>query len=157
VAELAGDGVVPNTALFTATPSSAVVVGAGCGSPPLQLTARPAAPPVVGGAARATIANAPTATCLVAAGFHILQVGPFNLPLALDPFGMPGCVLRHSADVADLPTTPAGSGFEYALPIPNQPTRLGLTLRLQAYANAPGYNAAQTIVSNRLDWRIGDV
>ncbi len=154
---LAGDGITPSTALLTATPSSAVVVGAGCGSPPLQLTALPAAPPVVGGTARATIANAPTAICLVAAGFHILQVGPFNLPLALDPFGMPGCVLRHSADVAALPTTAVGSGFEYALPIPNQLTLLGLTMRLQAYAHAPGYNAAQTIVSNRLDWRIGDV
>lgn len=157
VLALAGDGVVPNTALLTATPSSATVVGAGCGSPPLQLAPQAAAPPIVGATARATIANAPTAICVVAAGFNVLQAGPFNLPLALDAFGMPGCVLRHSADVADLPTTPVGGGFEYALPIPNQLTLLGLIVRLQAYAHAPGYNAAQTIVSNRLDWRIGDV
>ena len=87
----------------------------------------------------------------------LTATGSLRLPLALDPFGMPGCVLRHSADVAALPTTAVGSGFEYALPIPNQLTLLGLTMRLQAYAHAPGYNAAQTIVSNRLDWRIGDV
>jgi hypothetical protein len=154
---LAGDGITPNTALLTATPSSATVVGAGCGSPPLQLAPQPAAAPVVGATARATITNAPAAICVVAAGFNVLQAGPFNLPLALDPYGMPGCVLRHSADVDRLPTTAVGGGFEYALAIPNQLPLLGLVVRLQAYAFAPGVNAAQTIVSNRLDWRIGDV
>lgn len=157
VLALAGDGLAPNTALLTATPSSATVVGSGCGSPPLQLAPQPAAAPIVGATARATIANAPTAICVVAAGFNVLQAGPFNLPLALDPFGMPGCVLRHSAEIGQLPTTAVGGGFEYALAIPNQLTLLGWIVRLQAYAFAPGVNAAQTIVSNRLDWRIGDV
>ena len=49
-----------------------------------------------------------------------------------------------------------GGGFEYALAIPNQLPLLGLVVRLQAYAFAPGVNAAETIVSNRLDWRVGD-
>lgn len=157
VVALAGDGSTPNTSLLTATPSSATVVGSGCGSPPLSLTPQPIAPPVVGATARATIANAPTAACLVAAGFNTFRVGAYLLPLALDPFGMPGCVLRHSMDAVDLPTAAVGSGFEYALQLPNQLSLLGVTVRLQAYALAPGVNPAQTIVSNRLDWRIGDV
>ncbi len=59
--------------------------------------------------------------------------------------------------IVDLPTAAVGSGYEYALQLPNQLTLLGLTVRLQAYAFAPGVNPAQKIVSNRLDWRIGDV
>lgn len=157
VVALAGDGITPNTSLLTATPSSATVVGTGCGSPPLSLSPMPVAPPVVGATARAMIAHVPAAVCLVAAGFNTFQAGPYFLPLALDPFGMPGCVLRQSMDIVDLPTAAVGSGYEYALQLPNQLTLLGLTVRLQAYAFAPGVNPAQKIVSNRLDWRIGDV
>ena len=66
-------------------------------------------------------------------------------------------MLRHAAEIDRLPTSAAGGRVEYALAIPNQLPLLGLVIRLQAYAFAPGVNAAQTIVSNRLDWRIGDV
>lgn len=80
-----------------------------------------------------------------------------RLPPARDPVGMPLCLLRHLADVAGLPTAAVGSGTAHGLPIANSPTLLAQTICLQANAHAPGYSAAQTSVSNRIDWGIGDV
>jgi hypothetical protein len=41
------------------------------------------------------------------------------------------------------------------LPLPNWSGLIGLHLYLQGWANAPGVNAGNTIVSNGIDWLIG--
>lgn len=151
------NGGVSITTVLGGTPSTAVQVGAGCGSPPLQLNAMPNDGPVLGATGRARIVGSPTAVCAVTIGFTAAMFGPYGLPLPLDAFGMPGCVLRHAAEVPALPVAPVAGGLEFALPIPGQPDLLGRLLMLQAYAFAPGQNAAELVLSNRLDWRIGDV
>jgi hypothetical protein len=151
------NGGVPITTVLGGTPSTAVQVGAGCGSPPLQLNPMPNDGPVLGATGRARIVGSPTPVCAVTIGFTSAMFGPYGLPLPLDAFGMPGCVLRHAAEVPALPVAPVAGGLEFALAIPGQPDLLGRLLMLQAYAYAPGQNAAELIFSNRLDWRIGDV
>ena len=70
---------------------------------------------------------------------------------------MPGCSLLHSNDIFGFPVTQSVSGtFDFALPIPPNASMLNGHLYLQAYAGAPGYNAAQFIVSNGIDWLIGN-
>lgn len=150
-------GSTPATAVCVGTPHAATLVGAGCGNPPLQFTPQPNGAPILGATARALISNAPTPVFAVTAGFNTTTIGQFPLPLPLDGFGMTGCVLRHSADILGLPVSPVAGSLEFALPIPNQIALLGQFVRLQAYGYAPGQNLAEIIVSNRLDWRIGDV
>lgn len=150
-------GSTPATAVCVGTPHAASLVGAGCGNPPLQFTPQPNGAPILAATARALIRNAPTPVFAVTAGFNTATIGQFPLPLPLDGFGMTGCVLRHSADILGLPVSPVAGGLEFALPIPNQIALLGQFVRLQAYGYAPGQNLAEIIVSNRLDWRIGDV
>jgi len=84
--------------------------------------------------------------------------GPFSLPLTLAFIGMPGCNLHQSADVLGLPTSPlTPATLSYSLAIPNVSSLLGMHLYLQAYAYAPGVNPAQIIISNGIDWLIGNV
>jgi hypothetical protein len=69
---------------------------------------------------------------------------------------MPGCSLLHSAEVTGQPTTSTGSGTAtYAFAIPNNAALVGFHVYLQAWAWAPGANAANVIVSNGLDWQVG--
>lgn len=145
------------TVVLMGTPSGSSLVGLGCGSPPLQLAPQGAGAPILGATARATLLNAPTPLFAVTAGFDTLAIGQFPLPLPLDGFGMTGCVLRHSADILGLSVTPTGGSLEFALPIPNQSSLLGQFVHLHAYGYAPGQNLAEIVVSNRLDWQIGDV
>ena len=43
------------------------------------------------------------------------------------------------------------------LAIPSAPNLLGLHVYIQAYALAPGANPLQIIISNGIDWVIGNV
>ncbi len=137
-------------------PTGATPFGAGCGSPTLGLTT--IAPPRSGTLAEAQITNTPTPFTFVALGWNrTVLSGIFPLPLDLTSFGMPGCTLLQSSDVAAEPTTPTGSGTStFRLQIPSLPALLGLTLYLQGWSNAPGANAGNTIVSNGVEWVIGN-
>ncbi|MEZ6036614.1 MAG: hypothetical protein R3F29_03985 [Planctomycetota bacterium] len=130
------------------------VYGAGCGTPPLQLVSDSTAPPQLGQVARAQVLNAPTPFAGMAIGEHRDFIGPFPLPLPLASLGMPGCDLWQSAEIVGLPVVATGSGMQFALPIPISPALVGLHLYLQAYALAPGANAASIIVSNGLEWGV---
>jgi len=71
---------------------------------------------------------------------------------------MPGCDLLQSADILGLGTSPlTPSTLSFSLAIPNLPTLLGFHLYLQAYAFAPGVNPLQIIISNGIDWLLGNV
>ncbi len=71
---------------------------------------------------------------------------------------MPGCDLQQSADVLGLGTSPlTPSTLSFSLAIPNVVSLLGVHVYLQAYAFAPGVNPLQIIVSNGIDWLLGNV
>lgn len=133
-------------------PSLASTFGNGCGNPPLTLSPVLASPPSLGTTARAALGNIPSIQAFVAVGASRTSFGTSTLPLALDPFGMPGCELLQS--MTWWQTLVPGGSF-YNLPLPSSSTLLGLRLYVQAWAIAPGANPANAIVSNGLEWVIG--
>jgi len=70
---------------------------------------------------------------------------------------MPGCHLLHSNEVT-LSATLSGlpGAWDFALSIPDDTGLLQSHVYLQAVAAAPGTNTAQLIVSNGVDWLIGN-
>jgi hypothetical protein len=133
---------------------TASTFGTGCGSPLLDLAA--AGRPIIGETAHATLTNVPSQVAFVALGWSRTTAGAFSLPLSLAFFGMPGCDLLQSAEVAADPANIMTTGIaDYALPIPNFAGLIGLVVHLQGWAVAPGMNAGNTIVSNGLTWGIG--
>ena len=136
--------------------STAATFGTGCGIPALDLSPIANAGPIINTTAQAAVNNVPSPFAFVALGGSRTAIGPFPLPLSLSGFGMPGCDLLQSFD-ASLPTAPTGPGTAtFSLPIPNLPNLMGLHLYLQGWAIAPGVNPASVIVSNGIDWGVGN-
>jgi len=142
--------------LLQPTTATSTQYGAGCGSPPLTMT--PQAPPILGGAGSAVISNAPFPLGGVSIGLSdTLLAGLPILPLSLTNLGMSGCELLHSNDVFGLPVTAGAPGtLDFSYPIPTDATLLGAHAYLQAYCFAPAANPLQIIVSNGIDWTIGN-
>jgi hypothetical protein len=142
---------------YVGFPGAAAVFGSGCGNPPLMLSPVAASRPVINATGQALLTNVPSAVAFVAIGLSTTSLGAFPLPLALAGFGVPGCALLHSAEVAAQPVTFTGPGAAvFALQLPNQPGLIGLCIYLQAWAFAPSANPGHTVVSNGLEWMIGD-
>ena len=134
--------------------------GSGCGSPVLDLASVSGAGPITGTTAQVSLTNVPTppSIAFVALGWSKTITGTFPLPLPLDSFGMPGCVLLQSSDAAAEPTTITGPGTAtFSLPLPNWGSLIGVPLYLQGWAPAPGANPAGVIVSNGIEWFIGNI
>jgi len=130
--------------------------GSGCGSPALALSPIANARPVIGTTAQVSLTNIPAALAFVSAGWSNSMAGSLTLPFSLLPYGMPGCDLLQSAEAIALPVTSTGPGAAtFSLPLPNIPGLASLQLYLQGWANAPGVNPANLIVSNGVEWVIG--
>ena len=163
---LFGGGGLPQPSNFGDTwefsahyPSTARTFGIGCGSPRLELLPIHPSPPTVGTTARVLLSNIPTPqpVAFVALGWSNQTSGAFSLPLSLAGFGMPGCDLLQSADVAAEPVVGGVAGSAtFSAAVPLLPGLLGLELHLQGWAQAPAANAAGVIVSNAVTWRFGD-
>lgn len=99
----------------------------------------------------------PPGIALLAVGLSATALGSTPLPMSLSPFGLTGCnLLQDTAVALALPTDPAVAGTAQAhLPIPLLPWLAGYRLFAQAWAMAPGVNAAGLIVSDGLDFVIG--
>ena len=137
--------------------ATANAYGAGCGSPALGFVPDASGRPVLGQTGSATIVDAPTTFAAVAMGWSNLSFGPLPLPLPLDSIGMSGCSLLQSADILGLGTLPlSASTCSFSLAIPGVPSLIGMHLYLQAYAIAPGVNPLQIVISNGIDWVLGD-
>ena len=131
--------------------------GSGCGNPALDLAPILSARPTIGTTAQAALANIPSAVAFVALGWSRTAFGVSPLPLSLAGFGMPGCDLLQSAEAAAEPVTFTGTGSAtFSLPLPNMTGLVGAQLYLQGWALAPGVNAGNTIVSNGVEWGIGN-
>lgn len=137
--------------------ATAATFGAGCGTPPLSLSPDPAARPIMGQIARASLTDMPTPAAAVAMGFSKSTFGAYPLPVTLAGIGMPGCMLYQSSDIMGLAVSLLGGGSaEFSLAIPNQSSLLGGRLFLQAYAYAPGQNPLEVISSNALEWLLNN-
>jgi len=130
--------------------------GSGCGNPAMTMFPVASAPPAINATAQASLTNIPSTLAFVALGWSRAMVGPFALPFPLVGYGMPGCFMLQSAEAAAQPVAFTGPGTAtFSLPLPNWAGLVGLHLHLQGWANAPGANAAQAIVSNGIEWVIG--
>jgi hypothetical protein len=70
---------------------------------------------------------------------------------------MPGCDLLQSADAIAQPVSFTGPGTAtYSAVVPNATVLIGQHVCLQGLAVAPGANAAGLIVSNGIEWVVGD-
>jgi hypothetical protein len=134
----------------------ATTYGAGCGNPSLSFLPNPAARPIVGQVASATIINPPTSVAAVAIGLSKQYLGAVPLPVPLAGIGMPGCDLWQSAEFLGFDTSPLPpSSLEFSLSIPNVPGAVGFSCYPQSYAFAPWQNPLSIIVSNGIEWRFG--
>lgn len=136
-------------------PHSATSYGSGCGNPALLLTT--SAPPVLGAISQVTLANVPASIAFISGGLSNTTWGGSPLPASLAAFGMPGCELLQSAEEIGLPMTPTGAGtaaFDWTLP--NQGSLIGFPVYLQCWALAPGQNPAGVVLSNGLEWVLGN-
>lgn len=105
----------------------------------------------------ATITNAPTPIGGCAIGFSNTFSFPVSLPFDLSSLGFTGCDLNQSNEIFGLPwTVSPGQDPQFAQAIPALTSALGVHLFVQAYAFAPGENPAQVVVSNGLDWQLGN-
>ena len=148
---LVGSAVLP----IALNPSNAVSYGAGCGTPPLDFS--PTDNPIIGTTAGALISNAPTSFGGVSFGLSNTFTSPITLPYELSGVGMPGCYLLQSNDIFGLPATPVtASTLQFDAAIPFDPALLTQQFYIQAYAFAPGANAAQIVTSNGIAWTIGN-
>jgi hypothetical protein len=121
-----------------------------------MLTPVSGSPPRIGATARVTLANVPSNVVFVAFGLSNTAWGAVSLPLSLARFGMPGCDLLQSAEASLSATMTGASTASYSLSLPNLASLIGLVVYLQGWAVAPSANAGNTIVSNGVDWLIGN-
>lgn len=141
--------------LASGSTASSYSFGAGCGSPAVNLAQAAGALPTIGGTGQLLLTQLPAAYSAITVGTSRTQLGLYQLPAALTFLGMPGCTLLQSAEFT-LATTPGAAGTAtFALPIPNQPSLVGVRLYLQGWAHAPGANAAEFLTSNGIEWLIG--
>jgi hypothetical protein len=130
--------------------------GSGCtgtfGTP--TLTTAPGRSPTLGGTLAANLGNLPHSFALVAMGFSDTASGTTQLPLALAPYGMPGCSLLVAPDAVALALGSQGNAT-WQLSIPFVTALAGLQFYLQAFALDPAANAAGATVSNGLAYRVG--
>lgn len=143
--------------LANGTLAASIAFGQGCGSPPMALLQDEAYRPVLGQQARLRIADAPTPWIGITVGFDNQSTGGNALPSDLTALGMPGCALLHSAELTGLAATATANGTEFRLQLPPENTLLGADVFVQAYALAPGANAAGVVTSDARHWTLGDV
>lgn len=146
-----------DTWVLGGTPATAITYGAGCGVAPVSLGAEAGSRPILGTTSQVIVANPPTPLVAVAIGASRQMAGAFPLPLPLGGLGMTGCFMYQSADAMGLATATVPGGQRYSLAIPPSPWLVRLHLYLQAYGYAPGVNPLEIVVSNGMDWKIGDM
>ena len=137
------------------SPGSATTYGAGCGSPSLTFT--PTTQADIGTTATALLNNAPSTVAAIAIGWSNTTYGGSSLPLDLGSMGMPGCQQLQSLNaLAEVIVAGSGNVLQYDQPIPNSTIWFGVKFYTQGFCVAPGANAQGVIVSNGIQWTIGN-
>lgn len=143
-----------NAPLASATP-----YGSGCAGPAgvPSLQANGASVPRLGQELVLTLGNLPPSPLNLPFGVLGLSDTTWNgqpLPLALDPFGFPGCV----ALLAPSPPTVLGNiggTATWTLPVPPAAELLGFTFFAQAGVSVPGFNVGGVVFSNGVRCVVG--
>jgi hypothetical protein len=113
---------------------------------------------MISATAQASLSNIPSSLAYITLGFSRTVFESFTLPLSLAPFGLPGCDLLVSRELPSLPVTfTSASTATFSVPVPSSSSLIGLHVFLQGWAFAPGVNPGQVVVSNGLDWGIGNL
>jgi hypothetical protein len=143
---------------LVATTATATPFGTGCGSPALTVAPAANSRPLLGATQVTDVTNVPARGALMALGLSRAAIGPVALPLALDPFGLPGCTLYQDNLVPGVPCTPTAAGAaQHRIAIPNDLDLAGAHVYLQAWAPAPGANPAGVVFSNAVDLLLGNL
>ena len=126
--------------------------GQGCGGgghPAPTLTAT--STPTLGGSMSADVSQVPGPTPL---GF--ISCGFSEEMTPLDTIGMPGCSALQSAELI-FSATPIGTDqLTSSIPVPNDPSLVGVTVYSQAFCYAPSANPLGVITSGGLRWQLGN-
>lgn len=135
-------------------PGHALAYGISCG-PVLAATVAPR----VGRPMPLLLTNMPSSSVLAACALGLSNTTFMGqpLPLPMDAFGLPGCFLLQDLTFsAAVPLQLYGNtAAAITVPVPNIPGLAGLRAFFQAWAVAPGVNAAGAVLSGGLDVMIG--
>ena len=107
--------------------------------------------PQLGGTLTFTTTNYPTGSPL---GIQVLSFVQHNPGLDLSSAGMPGCFRFTDTEVTAI-MLPSGGQSSFSVPIPNNPTYIGLPINGQSYAVAIGANATGIVSSNGVGTVVG--
>jgi hypothetical protein len=130
-------------------PAAHAVLGAGCGAPPLELTA--ITEPVLHTTWALEVREVPPTAVL---GLHVLGAADPGLT-DLAPWGLPGCGLRASLD-ATFAFAPTGATQPWSVDLPLQHALVGVHLFATTIVwMQPATNSAGAITSNGIDGTIG--
>jgi len=136
--------------------AAATSFGTGCGSPPLMIAPAFHSWPRLGETLRTNVDRVPAGVAFMALGFSSVSSGGVPLPASLAAIGMPGCDLL--IDAVDLAQPCAAIGAyiaQHAILVPDVAALVGMHAFLQAWAPAPGVNAAGIVVSNGIALTVG--
>jgi len=155
---LFGGGTRETWECFVPGQAVALDYGSGCGTPELTAVAAPGSRPVLGLTQHIDISAVPAGIAFMSYGWSSTPIGATPLPLSFAPFGMPGCELLQSSDLAAQPCTSTGPGTaRHDLLVPNVAAFAGLRLFLQPWSPAPGANQAGIVVANAIALTLGSL
>ncbi|MBK9387895.1 MAG: hypothetical protein IPN34_24015 [Planctomycetes bacterium] len=142
--------------LRTGAEAGFLEIGAGCGTPPVQLASEGAARPWIGESF--TVAAAPLPSSALAAlmlyGLSNARWSGLPLPLDLGALGAAGCLLHVSIE-ANAPMPFAAGSARLVTNVPVAPELLGRTLYQQALLLAPSSNPLGIVLSSARAATIG--
>ena len=138
------------------SPADCLPFGMGCagngGTP--SLAAEPWSLPWIAEIFAARVAGLGSGASILLLGDSKSLWGPFALPLALAPYGMPGCALQVNPVIAfGLANT--GGSATWSLYIPDSASLVGQSLFAQGAVSSSGTNSAGVVVSNASELRLG--
>ncbi|MCA8964970.1 MAG: hypothetical protein KDC48_08780 [Planctomycetes bacterium] len=136
------------------TPAIGRSFGNGCGNAPTLDGSHLA---WLGGAFQTdcTGAIANGALMFVAGFSRTLAGGATPLPLALDPWGMPGCALLVDPVASLFVIADAAGNATNQFAVPNTPGLLGIWIYSQVAMVSPGSNTAGVVLGNAVEHRLG--
>lgn len=108
----------------------------------------------MGRALSVDLQNLPQSAGFLVMGWSNQHAGSFQLPLDLNPFGMPGCHARVATDHI-VPLAGTNQTATLTMPVPQNSALLGVTLYQQGFALDPAANAAGLTASNAVRVTVG--
>lgn len=134
----------------------AVTFGQGCGPNPPVLRSVGGAGPVIGKRAELSLTRPVSGLGIIGIGLSNTRYGSLVLPTPLIGAGMAGCTLFVALDSYEIPRPGAGGDLVQGVDLPLLPELVGQHLFFQGFTTAPGANSIGLVVSNAVDWLVGN-